>query len=1149
MQNQIQCPVCTLYLHVGMNLQIHLETHPKDQVISALVNLTLLQQNTNENDDEVAEFRCSTYSPLTQENVPQTTPITSTDPILPKQRAIEYHSNELTAPATTCNAIEKQQQQQQPAVPPQESMTLTKNTQQQVMIVNSCSTTRVIRNDVTPQKQAILSSQILNNALPPVGKDSQTTTTTNTNVSTKLAPIIFTAQQILPPPPPYDINNSTYKRIFHQGQFTEHSKSSSSESYLNTTPIASSSSTVSTHNIFLLNDSIRNIANITDLTTGSSLQQSNVHDTNELNVTEDNHENDNDNHDDDDECNYEIISPNNKDSNEKHIEHIDDEENQQENVEEIEQTFEEKSNLPLDEDDVIIIDEDPPVNVHKENNYLDVSAIKPCGVIHLNDSLPSQHTTTNEKMSTHEHEIIVSSKKRSRTGLRIISNVKLDASNAIPISKTIFCNSSFSGTIIDVDSYKPKLKMKQSSSLLLPNIDTQNILKCNELKIKDVITLSDDEAPGTSNASIITTAPPKESRHILFDENVDQLALAKQSSDDIVMKSEPVLNENKNVISTEKSTEDLNSDAVPFETNCSTNKDTNVEKPKSPAVHVPVISIQTSVIRMASMHIAETRPITPKMQFIETEIETNLSNLPPPPPYSEAVSQQKLQQQQQQQDHAKTIVNDLSQKSFDFNAIQSTESSSSRTLLKKPFVRAPKKLVVKFKKPFIPVVDEEEDANLQAPTNLIISAVTTIQPKIEPTDLSCMENEISNEHHDHGESKMLNSFDDWEKVPFSPLRDTYTPAIPYYIQKDEPKNQQNIDTEQEIFPEEYLPSKLQLKTEPINNETNVMEIDDLEHTTSINNADDDNLQEEAEEEEEGKQNVAIADADFNQSSDENLFNANQLSNLVNDEVNNDDDSNTVVNQSPDCSNGGSFIVENEMPLPMSAIIEMKKESWTDQDPATINNTTLLNIDTKKEIEVTNITSGGEIFTILTANEQYHHPQTIAAASTSKTMQNNYTDTAGPSRLEYGLSTFLGYNDPADGEDFYSGVPLSPIGFSPDNYVWNQRFSPPFAPFDNNERNSYMDLDMCKNTNSNYERAASVDSLNIRTDEKMPAKGEISEQESNGDIDGSWSHQVNKNHIKKNVSKFNQRMVFPRIIFRYFHFRIHCRVTQVLMIQP
>lgn len=36
MEQQRQCPVCTLFLHNGMSLEVHLDTHPKDQVIKAL---------------------------------------------------------------------------------------------------------------------------------------------------------------------------------------------------------------------------------------------------------------------------------------------------------------------------------------------------------------------------------------------------------------------------------------------------------------------------------------------------------------------------------------------------------------------------------------------------------------------------------------------------------------------------------------------------------------------------------------------------------------------------------------------------------------------------------------------------------------------------------------------------------------------------------------------------------------------------------------------------------------------------------------------------------------------------------------------------------------------------------------------------------
>lgn len=59
MDAQIQCPVCTLYLHPGMNLQDHLESHPKEKVIAALVNLTLFQQQTH--DDCKDYYYCNQY--------------------------------------------------------------------------------------------------------------------------------------------------------------------------------------------------------------------------------------------------------------------------------------------------------------------------------------------------------------------------------------------------------------------------------------------------------------------------------------------------------------------------------------------------------------------------------------------------------------------------------------------------------------------------------------------------------------------------------------------------------------------------------------------------------------------------------------------------------------------------------------------------------------------------------------------------------------------------------------------------------------------------------------------------------------------------------------------------------------------------------
>lgn len=84
------------------------------------------------------------------------------------------------------------------------------------------------------------------------------------------------------------------------------------------------------------------------------------------------------------------------------------------------------------------------------------------------------------------------------------------------------------------------------------------------------------------------------------------------------------------------------------------------------------------------------------------------------------------------------------------------------------------------------------------------------------------------------------------------------------------------------------------------------------------------------------------------------------------------------------------------------------------------------------------------------------------------------------------------------------VRLSPIPFVGDNNTWNQTFSSSYACEESYKHSSCMDMDKTGSANA---RAPSTDSLNIRTDEKMPAKGEISEQESNGDVEGLWSHQV------------------------------------------
>ncbi|CAO1424491.1 unnamed protein product [Diamesa serratosioi] len=72
---------------------------------------------------------------------------------------------------------------------------------------------------------------------------------------------------------------------------------------------------------------------------------------------------------------------------------------------------------------------------------------------------------------------------------------------------------------------------------------------------------------------------------------------------------------------------------------------------------------------------------------------------------------------------------------------------------------------------------------------------------------------------------------------------------------------------------------------------------------------------------------------------------------------------------------------------------------------------------------------------------------------------------------------------------------------------NSRYTP---SFDDN-RSTYTEMEGLNNKTSSNSlsggsgdlRAPSIDSLNIRTDEKMPARGEISEQESNGEVEQPW----------------------------------------------
>lgn len=72
----MQCPVCTLFLHNGMSLESHLDTHPKDQVIKALCSLS---KNANYGSrtstplHSERSYRSRSRTPATEENSRWTT--------------------------------------------------------------------------------------------------------------------------------------------------------------------------------------------------------------------------------------------------------------------------------------------------------------------------------------------------------------------------------------------------------------------------------------------------------------------------------------------------------------------------------------------------------------------------------------------------------------------------------------------------------------------------------------------------------------------------------------------------------------------------------------------------------------------------------------------------------------------------------------------------------------------------------------------------------------------------------------------------------------------------------------------------------------------------------------------------------------------
>lgn len=212
MDSQIQCPVCTLYLHVGMNLQDHLNTHPKEQVISALVNMTLLQQRAN--DENSNNFECSRYEPLAEDLYPD-------------------------KPIPNVSTTFQNQQQSITYITPISSQ----QTSHKVMIVNGTQ----VFHDRTGNKTN--SRQIVAKSLPPLSIPARTFRLIPAkNYDGKIA-------QAIKPPPPYhaSIQDSLTVRNAIQrneiNQITTQIQQSCSTNVFNVTTTQATSSSTLTANI------------------------------------------------------------------------------------------------------------------------------------------------------------------------------------------------------------------------------------------------------------------------------------------------------------------------------------------------------------------------------------------------------------------------------------------------------------------------------------------------------------------------------------------------------------------------------------------------------------------------------------------------------------------------------------------------------------------------------------------------------------------------------------------------------------------------------------------------------------------------------------------------------------------------------------
>lgn len=323
---------------------------------------------------------------------------------------------------------------------------------------------------------------------------------------------------------------------------------------------------------------------------------------------------------------------------------------------------------------------------------------------------------------------------------------------------------------------------------------------------------------------------------------------------------------------------------------------------------------------------------------------------------------------------------------------------TATTTAKLAYNRPPKKLVVKLKKPFVPVIGEE--ANLHPPENRTDAMGTPFNSSAINVGSITLKNDINDDENSDNLNLMLKCSED---VPYSPIRQSYTPQLPFNQYQD--CDELNVMASDEIFESKYVPGC----SYKMNSETSFDNAADLECNQSC--LDD-------------KNGVIVFEISIEDSKD--------LQNVEN-----------VPEWKP--HKGNKLHMENHL--------------GNDIMPCT--------------------SSCGA------ASSSLHHLQQSDCSN----------------GISYRLPTFH------QNDDDYTCTGINQLSqMEGDACTSNPHFGSKYkyTSLDLDKRSSYMNIDRCKNA-TNAERAPSTDSLNIITDEKMPAKGEISEQESNGDIESSWGH--------------------------------------------